>query len=201
MGCLIPVEANGKHKYFAVRILNPDSTTAFLGVALAAAHFVVSLILKKYWKDMPLSVDLGITAGIFALLNLFACLKVENSVIRCYSCHVISSMMDQEFKVAETFYADASFSTPEGKYAEMKKVYSGERLQSSTTTERTFGETRTYENVRHDSIRSSVRCPYCLQVYDELLVNINDDLKGKKLKSVEAYETVKTRDNNHLDYL
>ena len=257
--------ANDRYKYFAVRILNPDSTTdfwhtfieiktilitvafaaitavvlwlrvvfikakrakqkevipltkqsfpharmhkgrvffstVFLAVLLVAAHFVVSLILKSNWKEMPFSVDLGITAGIFALLNLYACLKVENSIIRCNTCHVISSMMNQEFKVAETYYADASFTTPESQYTVTEKVYRGKRLERSTTTERTYGTIRTYENVRHDRIRSSVRCPYCLQVYDELLVNINDDLKGKKLKSVDTYEDMKTRENNHLNY-
>ena len=30
--------------------------------------------------------------------------------------------------------------------------------------------------------------------------NINDDLKGKKLKSVDTYEDMKTRENNHLNY-
>lgn len=258
-------QANEEYKYFAVRILNPDSTTdfwrtfieprtilitaafavvtavvfwlrvifikakrakqkepypltkqsfpkanirkgrvffstVFLGVVLVVVHFVVSLILKKQWKDMPVSVDLGITAGIFALLNLSACLKVGNSAIRCYTCHVISNMMNQEFKVAETFYADASFATPEGKYTVTNTVKKGKRILRSSSTEHTYGETRTYENVRHDRIRSSVCCPYCLQVYDEELVNINDDLEGKKLKSVGTYENVKTHYDDHPKY-
>ena len=172
-------------------------STVFLGIVLVAAHFVVSLILKKQWKDMPITVDLGITAGIFALLNLRACLKVNNSAIRCYVCHVISGMMNQEIKVAETFYADATFATPEGQYTVTQMVKQGKRILRSTTTEHSYGQTRTYENVRHDRVRAAVRCPYCLQVYDEVLVNINDTLEGKKLKSVGSYENVKTHYDDH----
>ena len=249
-------QANGKYKYFAKRILNPDSTTdflhtflewktilitvafavitaivfwfrvsfikakrakqkeaypltkqsfpyanihkgslffsiVFLALLLTAAHFVASLILKKNWSEMPLSVDLGITAGIIALINLFACLKVNASAIRCYTCHVISSMINQEFKVTETFYADASVRVPEGKYQTIKRVYQGRQLMSETKTDHIYGEVRTYENVRHDRIRSSVRCPYCLQVYDEILVNVNDDFKGKKLKAIDTFSDTK----------
>lgn len=254
-------QANGKYKYFSIRILNPDSTTDFLrtfielrtilatvafaaltavifwlrvtfikakrakkkeafplpkqsfpnadvrkgsvffstlffALFLTAAHFVASLVLKKNWHEMPLSVDLGITAGIIAIVNLFACLKVNGSVIRCYTCHVISSMMNQEFKVSETFYADASVCVPEGKYKTTKRVFQGGQLLSSTTTDHVYGEVRTYENVRHDRIRASVRCPYCLQVYEEVHVSVNDDFTGKKLKSVGTYSNEKT----HNDY-
>lgn len=250
-------QANGKYKYFAVRILNPDSTTdflhtflelktilitlafaaitavvfwmrvayikakrvkskepypltrqsfphadihkvglffstIFLALFLTVVYFVASLILKNSWKEMPLTVDLGILAGIIILVNLFACLKVNGSVARCYTCHVISSMMNQEFKVAETFYGDASVRVPEGKYQTKKRVYLNRQLMSETTTDHVYGEIRTYENVRHDRVRSSVRCPYCLQVYDDMLVEVNDDLTNKKLKGVATFSDEKT---------
>ena len=93
--------------------------------------------------------------------------------------------------------ADATFTSPQGRHRETVKNYLGERIQSSTTTEYTYGEARTYENVRHDNIRASVRCPYCLQVYDDVWININDDLKDKKLKDIQSYSNMKMRDNKH----
>ena len=93
--------AKTKEPYPATKQMFPDAkiskgqvffSTVFLMILLVGAHFVVSLILKKNWREMPVSVDLGITAGIFALANLHACLKVEQSVVRCYTCHVISSL-------------------------------------------------------------------------------------------------------------
>lgn len=172
-------------------------STLFFALLLFAVHFVVSLILRKHWDDMPLAVDLGITAGILALTNLFACIKVESNVIRCHNCHVISSMINQEFKVLESFLGDATVKRPESTYKKTEKIYHGERIQSSTTTNFTFGEYRTYANVQHDRVSASCRCPYCLVVYDEVFVDVNDDLSNKKLKDVQAFTETQWRENKH----
>jgi hypothetical protein len=172
----------------------------FFALLLFAVHFVVSLILRKNWDDMPLSVDLGITAGILALINLFACIKVNSNVIRCHYCHVISSMINQDFKVLESFLADATVRTPESMYERTEKVYRGERIQSSFTTKRIFGEYRTYENVQHDRVSASCRCPYCLVDYAEVFVDVNDDLSNKKVKDIQAFADMKWRENKHGTY-
>ena len=98
---------------------------------------------------------------------------------------------DFQFKVTETYYADASVRVPEMKYKHEIKHYRGERLEKTDVTEHTYGEIRTYENVRHDRVRASVRCPYCLQVYEEILAGVNDDLSNKKLKDIQTFHDMK----------
>lgn len=42
---------------------NADNPKVFPAKFLTAMHFVASLILKTHWRDMPLSVDLGINVN------------------------------------------------------------------------------------------------------------------------------------------
>ena len=105
-------------------------STVFFGALLFGAYFVISLILKKKWSDMPVKVDLAICAGVLILLNIPSCIKVGHSVIRCYTCHVI-------------------------------------------------GDVHTYKDIKHNRNRISCVCPYCLQVYEQRNVVVNDTYEGK----------------------
>ena len=46
----------------------PVISTVFFAALLTGAYFMISLILKKKWKDMPVTVDLAICAGNLILL-------------------------------------------------------------------------------------------------------------------------------------
>jgi len=246
--------ANDKYKYFAKRVLNPDSTTSFLSalfdiktilatvvfalvtaavfvlrvkyitgkrrkekepidlpkqsfphaefnkagvffstfgisLVLIAVYFGATLILSKAWDDMPVTVDLAICAGIIVVANIWGCFKVGSSVIRCYTCHVIA-YMNWEFKVADTFYADATvIASVDQKYKHTKETEWNNHYKKEEAIHE-YGTTHTYENVRHDVVRSSKCCPYCLQRYVEDLININDTLEGKKIKARGSYHNV-----------
>ena len=150
------------------------------GVALTVVHFIASLILKKSWKEMPLYVDLLITAFVFLAMNLVACFRVAKDSYRCRTCHVIANMMDQNYAVAETFYANANEYVPTQRYTVTNKTYQGNKVLSEEAEEKVNGTVKTYENIRHDRNKFSCRCPYCLQVYAEQFVRMNDTFEGKE---------------------
>ena len=159
------------------------------GVGLTAVHFVASLIMKKSWKDMPVYVDLLITVFVLLVMNLVACLMVAKASYRCRTCHVIANMMDQDYSVAETFYANANEYVPTQRYTVTNKTYQGNKVLSEEAEERVNGTVKTYENIRHDRNKFSCKCPYCLQVYAEQFVRMNDTFEGK--------EAVKTGSFSH----
>ena len=154
-------------------------STVFFAALLFGAYFVISLILKKKWSDMPVKVDLAICAGVLILLNIRSCIKVGHSVIRCYTCHVIANMMGQEFKVTDVFYADSSLFVPTQKYDVVEKTFRGTRLEKINVTGHVIGDVHTYKDIKHNRNRISCVCPYCLQVYEQRNVVVNDTYEGK----------------------
>ena len=166
-------------------------STVFFTALMTALHFVVSLIFKKNWKAMPVSVDLAMTAGVLLLINIRSCLKVGNSAVRCYNCHVIANMMSMEMKVTDTFYADASLFVPTQKYNEEERKYIGGKLTSKKVTEHTIGDVHTYKDIKHNRNRISCVCPYCLQSYAEKRVVINDTFEGKEYYTSDSLHHTK----------
>ena len=55
----------------------------------------------------------------------------------------------------------------------------GTRLEKINVTGHVIGEVHTYKDIKHNRNRISCVCPYCLQVYEQRNVVVNDTYEGK----------------------
>ena len=164
-------------------------STIVVAALMMALYFIASLVLKNS-MDLTKTMDLYIVAGLFAALNLWACLKVKRSSLRCPVCHVIANMKDQKFEVTERYYSDVTRNEPNTRYKSTKNTYRGDHLVSSESSIHESGGVYKYLDVRHDRNVESCKCPYCLQVYKQTGVIINDDLDQKECVYVGSYSTM-----------
>ena len=94
---------------------------------------------------------------------------------------MIAKMKDQRFEVTERYYSDVTRNEPNTRYKSTKNTYRGDHLVSSESSIHESGGVYKYLDVRHDRNVESCKCPYCLQVYKQTGVIINDDLDRRNV--------------------
>ena len=82
----------------------------------------------------------------------------------------------------------------------MEKTYKGKYLQKVEVTDHVVGSVITYKDVKHNRNKASCVCPYCLQVYSQTKVVVNDTYEGKEIVGRDSFHHRSKNNVKAYDY-